>query len=692
MAAVVVAFLLLVGWGVTVERPQLAASNALVSASGIAITIPSGDERCQSGEFVPAGAGFLRTYARFEQLPGTLSVEVRDAQGRTVSRGARRAADNGPIMVEIEEIGATVSRGQVCFTNTGDGAVSLAGNLTPLNPQTAVGPQSPGAGPGDEIRADFYFAEHRTVLDLASDVAERFSLFKPSFVDRWVFWVVLGASIVAPIGGGVLLLSFHRRGRVRAAVLAGVTLVIGASWATTTPAYQVPDELVHVGYAEYLSDHLEMPPLTDYDRRKVSARADDHSEIYYGIPFSVEGKPSWDPAEDRLVDSRLRADLPTSHPSAAGSAAGGPPGYYVIPAAIAALTDSWSALDRMFAMRLASLAIAIATVLLVHGFLRETFPHRPLPVAIGTLGVAIHPVFTFLAGGVSNDNLLFLLAAALLRLMARVMRRGPTVGSAVLLGVVLGAGELTKSRSILMLPATLLGLSLVVLASDRGRRLRSAGLAGLALLVFAAIEGTWITLNRTVLQRDAATTTSVASDASDQLARLGGVLSYVWQSFLPRLPFMEDHFTDWPQYPLWDVYIEGFIGRFGWYEYGFASWVNVLGFVVLVTIAGGACAALLRHRDAVRARWVELVTYLAYGLTLPIFLAVAGVDYRDRTGYNLEQTRYIFPLLALYAGAVALAIVALPKRWRPLGAGVLTGLFAVHSAASFLLTIDRYYL
>lgn len=691
----VVPFLALMTWGAAQDGPRLAASNAKVTASRIAIPLEPDEERCQAGEFVPAQAGYVRMYARFSSEPGSLQVEVRDAEGRVRSSGELTGADSGPVMVPIRSPEAPVSRGRLCIRNSDDGEVSLAGDLTPLNPQTAVGPPSPGAGPDDEIRADFYYAEHRSWFDMAGTVADRFALFKPSFVGAWTLPVVLLLALFASLVGGWLVirsaLGGGSRRRAIAAGLFGVTAAAGLGWALTTPPYQVPDEFSHVEYAEYIGDYGELPPIVDDDRREARDRRDDHGEIYYGMPFSVEGQPSWDPEDDRVADERMRLDLPTSHASGPGGASSGPPAYYAIQGAVAVATDPLPPVDRLFAMRLVSVIMAALLVLAVHAFLREVLPGRPLVAAVGALAVSLHPVVGFLSGGVSNDNLLYLLAACLLALVARGFNRGLLPLTAIGIGVTLGLGELTKSRSILMLPATLLGLGLMVFAA-RGKRLRTAGSAALALGVFAVIDGVWLAVSRSVLSRSTAGTSSVATDAGNQVSSLRGVLSYVWQSFLPRLPFMEPQFTEYPHYPLWDVYIEGFVGRFGWFQYGFPRWVSIAGFAVLCCVAALALTALARRRHAVRRRWPELLTYLAYATSLPVFLAVAAYDYRNRTGYNLEQTRYLFPLLALYAGAVALALLAVPRRWRPAASGALVGLFAVHTLASFLLTVDRYYL
>jgi len=165
-------------------------------------------------------------------------------------------------------------------------------------------------------------------------------------------------------------------------------------------------------------------------------------------------------------------------------------------------------------------------------------------------------------------------------------------------------------------------------------------------------------------------------------------LSYLWQALLPRLPFMQDQLGG---YPPWDVYYKGFVGRFGWFEYDFPAawyWVALPLLVAIVVLAG---RALWTHRDAVRPRRAELVAYGA--LTAGLFLAVekAAYDYQLSFGAPFEQTRYLFPLLALYAGVVALAAIGAGPKWGRAAGGFLVVLAMGHSLFAQLLTLARFY-
>ena len=169
---------------------------------------------------------------------------------------------------------------------------------------------------------------------------------------------------------------------------------------------------------------------------------------------------------------------------------------------------------------------------------------------------------------------------------------------------------------------------------------------------------------------------------------LRGLLSYTWQFYLPRLPFMQDQFT---YYPLWETWFKGFIARFGWLDYGFPGYSYWVALGVVGGVLALAGAALRRSRAALRSRWPELVSYLAMMAGLLVLIAIAGYRGRIDNGFVFEQARYLLPLLPLYAAIVALAVRGAGRRWAPVAAGVLVVAALGHDLFAQLVTIARYY-
>src|SRR4029079_15293281 len=92
------------------------------------------------------------------------------------------------------------------------------------------------------------------------------------------------------------------------------------------------------------------------------------------------------------------------------------------------------------------------------------------------------------------------------------------------------------------------------------------------------------------------------------------LLPYVGQSDLPRLPFMQDRFVY--DFPLWDRYFRGWVGKFGWGDYQFPEWVSVVTAVVRGVRLIAAVALALRHWGLFVRRWAEWVSYAAIAVGL----------------------------------------------------------------------------
>jgi hypothetical protein len=162
----------------------------------------------------------------------------------------------------------------------------------------------------------------------------------------------------------------------------------------------------------------------------------------------------------------------------------------------------------------------------------------------------------------------------------------------------------------------------------------------------------------------------------------------VWQFYLPRLPFMDSLL---PGYPLADVWLEGFVGRFGLLEFGWPGWVYVLAGVVFIALGCLAGRELWLRQATVRDRAGELLAYAVSMLGLLAIVHWAGYDSRLQNEGGFEQARYLFPLLALYAAVIALAARGAGRRWGPAVGVLIVCLAIAHSLVAVLVALDRYY-
>ncbi len=462
-----------------------------------------------------------------------------------------------------------------------------------------------------------------------------------------------------------------------------------ALWAVVTPPFQVPDEPAHFAYAQYVAEAGRPPPPLP---AVLPIPTGENALLLAGLPFSTEGRPSWSSVDERWVRRQLEQQPAPTASSAARGAATYPPLYYAYEAVPSSLASSLPALDRLYVMRVFSALLAGVTVASTFLFLRELLPGTPWAWTVGALVVGFQPVSAFISGGVNNDAMVYATGAVLLLLVARTFRLGLTPRRGVAVGAAAAAGVLAKTTMVGLLPGA--GLALLLLwwrAAEGRRRIAARGVLA-AGATFGVAIAAWLAVDTLVFHRPlAAATGGMVSGTLDEVTTLGGQLSYLWQFFLPRLPFMEDFFPAYPDYGVWDVYIQGFVGRFGWFQFGFPMWVNHVGLAVLVLVAGLAGAELVRCREALRRRWPELAAYATMLVGTLLLVGVTGYRLRALAGLNFEQPRYLFTLLPLYGAVVALAARGVGRRWGHTAGVVLVVTAGWHSVFALLLSINRYY-
>jgi len=491
--------------------------------------------------------------------------------------------------------------------------------------------------------------------------------------------------------------SAHRRIPRPAWACAGIAVAVGLLWAAVTPAFWVPDEPVHVGYASEIAETGRVPkPMPSAPVGAESGlRAGGTEEqrvIFDRQPFRVEGRPSWIESDARRFHRAIEAEgIGRYKPGAALYLVNYSPVYYGLEAVPFRLGRNLPLLERLYLMRALSALLGGITVLFTYMFLREALPGRRWAWTVGALAVAFQPLFGFMSGGVNNDTLLYSCSAALFFFLARAFRRGIGMGTGLGIGLSVSLGLLAKSSMLGLVPGAAFGVLVLmwrrVREGEPGPTLRiGAVTAATAAFPYAA----WLVLAGTVFGRGSSATGSITGAAEGSLTTMEGRVSYLWQTVLPPLPSMSDKFFT---YVPWETYFKGFVGRFGWFEYGFASGWYLPALAIFLGLTVLSLRSLLRSRPAVRRRAGELITYLALGAGLLLVIELAAYSYHvaipDR---YFEQARYLLPLIPLYGGFVALAAIGAGRRWARACGALLVVLAFGHTLFSLLLTVDRFYL
>ena len=167
-----------------------------------------------------------------------------------------------------------------------------------------------------------------------------------------------------------------------------------------------------------------------------------------------------------------------------------------------------------------------------------------------------------------------------------------------------------------------------------------------------------------------------------------GFASYLWQYYLPRLPFMA-HLPQIQPFEVYHTWLRGSWGWFGWLDFGFpAATYAAFGALSVATLAG-AVVALARRRVRVDRAVIAFFGVALLGLLLILHLG----EYQSlaKLGGRINQGRYLLPLLPIAGVAVAAALTNLRPARRVVAAGLVIGGMVVLELFSLGLVAGRFY-
>jgi hypothetical protein len=195
-----------------------------------------------------------------------------------------------------------------------------------------------------------------------------------------------------------------------------VYLVLGALFAIRTPPWQAPDEPAHYNYVRQLVEGAW--PVIE---------PGDWDQAYLSEVVGAEFAPSYPLDEITYEDWQ-------------------PPLYYLLQAPVYALSGG-----SLTAMRLLSVALGAGVVALAYVVGRAVFGRVAPALAVAAF-VAFLPQHLAILGSVNNDALSELIIAAILALLVTPWPAAPATRRLLALGLLLGAGFLTKGQAYLMAP------------------------------------------------------------------------------------------------------------------------------------------------------------------------------------------------------------------------------------------------
>jgi 4-amino-4-deoxy-L-arabinose transferase-like glycosyltransferase len=316
-----------------------------------------------------------------------------------------------------------------------------------------------------------------------------------------------------------------------------------------------------------------------------------------------------------------------------------PPLYYVVMTPVYALSDSMSLEAQQYVLRAAAIPIGMLIVWLTYLMAGLLFPRDRFMMAVAPTFVAFQTQVSYEAAMINNDIMLVGFFTLLVYLLIRGIRRGYTLQSSVVIGLVLGLGLLAKAS--MLSAAPLVAIALIFGVGVRQvRRWVTYGVA--AIFVAALVSWPWYAF----------------------LYRTYGNLSGLEQ--VKALQFNWTYqFEDPPS--IWDLFWNrGFAelrwretwGEFGWRLIHLEGWLLfAIGIPLLVmTIAaiGTLIAGSWKRWTGRLSGWAVLSREQVTGLWLLLAVCVIayGAMLQFGTDFELTQARYFFSAI----GAVAILL------------------------------------
>jgi 4-amino-4-deoxy-L-arabinose transferase-like glycosyltransferase len=201
-----------------------------------------------------------------------------------------------------------------------------------------------------------------------------------------------------------------------------------------TPIWEVPDELHHFQYIQYMAKNYRLPPLS-LEPAKLPFPTAFHPPLYYFLlsPFAknVANKPI------SFTVNPPGAKCFFSHESEAERFP-----YQGIPKIVHLL-------------RLFSLVIGILVIFITYKLTLEIFPHKNSIALSASAITAFIPQFIFMTAGLNNENLAILFCSLSIFLLVKLLKNlSASWGNYLALGITLSLSFLSKTSSLFLLPPT----------------------------------------------------------------------------------------------------------------------------------------------------------------------------------------------------------------------------------------------
>jgi hypothetical protein len=494
-------------------------------------------------------------------------------------------------------------------------------------------------------------------------------------------------TVSAPRGARVARPWTRAGGRRRISAVLVVLLAVAAvqalAWAILMPPFQGPDEIGHFAYTQKLVEARTIPwvPNGGHISGPTISTELENAVLWGGVERLRANPAARPPGSTVAVGLWRTRDARLGHAQRVDGrytpAMSNPPLYYLYAAIPYAAMSHAPIFDRALALRIWSIPLLLLVVAGAWVATGELLGHRrPLQI-LATTAVALQPQLVQMGALADPDIMLAAIWTWFLVLAIAIVRRGATRRRVAGLLALVVLSAFTHARGVSIVVPAVVTLGIAAWRSRGGPSLRRHRWLIGAGAVVAGLIG-----SAAVLQY--ATVGQVTAMHARQF------VSYLWQFYLPRLPFMNTPLG--PHWRVRDVFIDRFYSGFGQLEVGFSrSLLDAIAWAALVIIAG-AIVGLVVHRRAARRSWDVVLVVVAAFVAYLLQLHMAAFRNLVTGGNDPVLTgRYLVPFVAVYGAVIALAVSWVPRRAAAVAAGAITGVLLLIALGSLGVLTERFY-
>jgi 4-amino-4-deoxy-L-arabinose transferase-like glycosyltransferase len=424
------------------------------------------------------------------------------------------------------------------------------------------------------------------------------------------------------------------------------------------PPFTGHDEVAHYSYIRTVADEHRIPVIPNLAKWRSAWEAHQTplpgdylpDELYpycrYVLDWNYCNDPKWANNPPRAVT--WAGEI---YPHGWQYAANHPPLYYAMMTPIYKATDSLSLQGQQYVLRAAAIPIGLLIVLLTYLIAGLLFPGDRFMMTVAPTFVAFQTQVSYEAAMVNNDILLIGLFTVLIYLLIRGIRRGFTLQSSAVIGLVLGLGLLAKAS--MLTAAPLIAIAIIFGVGIRHVR-RWVALGATSAVVAALVCWPWyLFLYRTYgnlsgLAQIKALQWRWTYDPNDGTPALFSSPPTILQQLFNR-KFAELRWKEtWGEFGWWLIHVDGWL-------------LAVIGIPLLISAVAAIVSLLgasVTHisKNGERASTLDRTQVVCLWLLIAVCVIAYGAMLQFGTDFELTQARYYFNAIAAVAILIAFGL------------------------------------